>query len=86
MGIAGSSRFQEGKQHHEMVSNPKGKTASSVSSHWVRANSWVICVLVLTLLVEDGNTNPTEVGAEADPSPLTGACLARKVSLPSLRW
>ena len=46
----------------------------------MKANSGVICVLVLTLLVEDGNNNPTEGGAEADPSPLTGACLARKVS------
>lgn len=53
---------------------------SLVGSHWVRANSWVTCVLVLTLVVEEGKNNPTERGAEADPSPLTGACLAREIS------
>lgn len=37
-------------------------------------------MLVLTLLVEDGNNHPMERGAKADPSPFTGACLARKVS------
>ena len=46
----------------------------------MRVNSWVICVLMLTLLVKDGNNNPTEGGAEANTSPLTGAGLARKVS------
>lgn len=53
---------------------------SLVGSQWVRANSWVICVLVFTLPVEDSNNNPTEGGADAHPSPLTSACLARKVS------
>lgn len=86
MGIAGSWKFQEGKQYNEKVQNPKGTTVSLVRSHWVRANSWVICVLPLTLLVKGDNNHPAEGGAESDPPPLTGHCLARKASSDTSLW
>lgn len=58
----------------------KEKTDSLVGSHWVRANSWVICVLVLMLLVEDSNNHPTEGGAD------TTACPGKSLQMPPLRW
>lgn len=79
MGVAGSSRFQ-GKTTSWNGIKSKRRNCGSSRQSLGESHRWLTGVVVLTLLVEDGNTSPADGGADADPSPLTSACLAREPS------